>query len=229
MPKPLGRLVPPTFEHVEKYPALRFAATPTTAEWRLDVPLYHSWYDQQREGACVAFGWSWESSIKNRRKYDAPWLYQQCKARDGQPNEEGTYLYLGGDVLRELGHRRVYRQTEYDPDLAEGIDRFEWARSVDEVRSALAGAVPVVLGINWYSNFDRPVKQANIYRIGDGNLGSIRGGHAICATGVSDKRQAIRLVNSWGLDYPKAVWLPYTVLERLLQEDGEAAVAVDRP
>lgn len=46
---------------------------------------------------------------------------------------------------------------------------------------------PVVLGINWYENFDHPVeyhvagKQQPIYVIGQGDdWGSIRGGHAIC-------------------------------------------------
>lgn len=42
-------------------------------------------------------------------------------------------------------------------------------------------AVPCVLGINWYSNFDSPEKVGNIWVIGKGNLGKIRGGHCICA------------------------------------------------
>jgi hypothetical protein len=41
--------------------------------------------------------------------------------------------------------------------------------------------VPVVLGINWYTNFDAPVKRGGEWHIGDGDLGSIRGGHSICA------------------------------------------------
>lgn len=44
--------------------------------------------------------------------------------------------------------------------------------------------VPVVLGINWYSNFDNPVYDKNYgqWWIGrSSNLGYIRGGHAICA------------------------------------------------
>lgn len=50
--------------------------------------------------------------------------------------------------------------------------------------------VPVVLGINWYSNFDNPMTasgipytpgQRGMFWIGRGDLGSIRGGHAICA------------------------------------------------
>lgn len=48
--------------------------------------------------------------------------------------------------------------------------------------------VPVVLGINWYSNFDSPVKDGRTWWIGRGDLGSIRGGHGICVKphGVDD-------------------------------------------
>jgi hypothetical protein len=42
--------------------------------------------------------------------------------------------------------------------------------------------VPVVIGINWYSNFDHPVKKGNQWFIGldSKNLGQIRGGHCVC-------------------------------------------------
>lgn len=47
--------------------------------------------------------------------------------------------------------------------------------------------MPVVLGIAWYQNFDRPVKGTDgKYRIGKGNLGSIRGYHAICCEPAPD-------------------------------------------
>lgn len=48
--------------------------------------------------------------------------------------------------------------------------------------------VPVTLGVNWYTNFDSPQKVGNTYWIGKGDLGTVRGGHAICAKpqGVSD-------------------------------------------
>lgn len=45
-------------------------------------------------------------------------------------------------------------------------------------------ATPVVFGINWYENFDRPVTRkinGRLYWvIGGGNLGQMRGGHAVC-------------------------------------------------
>jgi len=55
----------------------------------------------------------------------------------------------------------------------------------------------------------------------------VLGGHAVCLYGASDKRQAFRLKNSWGRSFP-LVWLPYSRMEMLLRDQGEAVVAVDR-
>jgi len=217
--------------HVEKYTLRRFVdAYPTTAENLLYVPRHYKHYNQLKQGACVGFAWSWSQSINNRKKYDAFWLYRECKKRDGYPNEEGTFIYVAGDVLRERGHKRLYRSREYEPDLDQGIERFEWATTVDDIRAALAAGIPVTLGINWYSSFDYPEKIGNVWVIGadTNNLGSVRGGHAICLTGVSDRKHAVRFVNSWGEEYPPNTWIPYETLERLLNEKGEAAITVDR-
>lgn len=65
----------------------------------------------------------------------------------------------------------------------------DW-RHVDRypLRVTPAAPVPVVLGINWYENFDHPQLDGRTYWIGRGDLGAIRGGHAICARpyGVTD-------------------------------------------
>lgn len=43
-------------------------------------------------------------------------------------------------------------------------------------------SVPVIIGVNWYTAFDKPEKDAQgHYWIGrDGNLGTVRGGHCVC-------------------------------------------------
>lgn len=49
---------------------------------------------------------------------------------------------------------------------------------------------PVVWGVNWYSNFDDPEQKDNgEYWIGEGELGWIRGGHAIASpySGANDR------------------------------------------
>lgn len=43
---------------------------------------------------------------------------------------------------------------------------------------------PVVVGVSWYTNFDNPVEKKvgdeTIYVVGEGNLGTVRGGHCFC-------------------------------------------------
>lgn len=46
---------------------------------------------------------------------------------------------------------------------------------------ALAGKpVPVAIGVDWYTAFDRPQKIGNRWWVGEGDLGTIRGGHCVC-------------------------------------------------
>lgn len=51
---------------------------------------------------------------------------------------------------------------------------------------------PLVIGVNWYSNFDRPVKDADgHWWIGRGSLGTIRGGHCVCLKQKSRPRRPV--------------------------------------
>jgi hypothetical protein len=42
------------------------------------------------------------------------------------------------------------------------------------------------------------------------------------------QKGAVPLLNSWGTDFPRLVWLPLGSLDRLLRENGEAVVVTDR-
>lgn len=153
----------------------------------LDQTGWHVFYDQGREGACVGFGSSRMMTLLNRCRYDARWLWNQAKQIDEWPDtnpgdDNGTSVRAAMDVLRAQGHRRNGAAAAA---LAEGIAANRWARTVDEIRAALASP-------------------------------------------LHDRLQAIPVLNSWGRSYPQKVWMPYTVLERLLREDGEATVVTDR-
>jgi hypothetical protein len=52
--------------------------------------------------------------------------------------------------------------------------------------------------------------------------------HAAIKMPLADQLGAVPLLNSWGVFYPHIVWLPDSVLERLLNEDGEAGLVTDR-
>ncbi len=130
-------------------------------------------------------------------------------------------------MLRTQGHRRVWRGVVRDPKLDQGIAANRWAVTTDEIRAAIYREIAVAIGINWYSNFDSPTVIDGELWVGRSGLGSIRGGHCVCLYRMSDRRQAFRLMNSWGAAYPP-VWVPYTTMQRLLDESGEAAVVTDR-
>lgn len=228
----LGRLpLPPgDYRHLERYSMPRQAPA-EPVERTLKLPYqYRPRYDQGEEGACVGFAASWAMSILNRQFYDARWLYHEAQGVDEWPGENysGTSVRAAMDVLRTVGHRFLHRHRhEHMSELRHGIERNEWATTADQVRSCIVIGVPVVLGIDWFSNFDQPSVLGGEHWIGQGDLGRVRGGHAICCYGASDRRQAVKLVNSWGRSY-ELVWLPYDVLQRLLDSGGEATVITDR-
>jgi hypothetical protein len=231
---PLGRRVPSDWEHVIKYPFATIASEPVAnVERTLRLPEYRDKYNQLREGACVGFASSWMMSILNRKLYNARWLWNEAKKIDQWPETNpgdnlGTSVRAAMDVLRMQGHVQILRGRELAANLDEGILENRWAKTADEVRTAIAGGIPVTIGVNWYTNFDKPTSKDGNWWIGQGELGSIRGGHAVCIYRASDRLQAVGIVNNWGPGYP-LVLMPYTVLDRLLGEDGEATLVTDRP
>jgi hypothetical protein len=231
---PLGRSEPGDWAHVEKYPYSAVApTTAATVEKTLKLPRYRAVYDQHQEGACVGFASSWMMSILNRSLYDPHWLWDRAKEIDEWPDTKpgdtaGTSVRAAMDVLRAQGHVRVARGKDASPSVSEGILENRWATTVDEIRTCIAHGTPVVFGLAWYVDFDKPVKKGTEYWIGEGDLTLRRGAHAVCIYRASDRRQAVGIVNNWGTRYP-LVWMPYTVVDRMLREHGEATLVTDRP
>lgn len=251
---PLGRRIPQDWNHVEKYPFGTIAPkTVSTVENLITLPYWHWRWDQGSEGACVGFASSMMLTLVNekqardagergvRRRYDPWWLWDRSKEIDEWPDtnpgdSNGTSVRASCDILRDRGHK-VYIKGELQEEKYEhGIAANRWATSVDQMRTSIANDVPVSIGVNWYTNFDSPREKENLeyptkWRpenwIGEGSLGHIRGGHAVCVYGASDERQAFKIKNSWGKEYP-LVWIPYNTMQRLLDEWGEATLITDR-
>ncbi|MBA3756486.1 MAG: hypothetical protein H0X02_09765 [Nitrosomonas sp.] len=246
MTRPLGRKEPTDFKHVQKYPFMSAAPT-QPVERILPLPYWHWEHDQGSEGACVGFAESMMMAIRNElqaretgtrpysHRYDALWLYHEAQKIDEWAGEDydGTSVRAGLDVLRTRGHRRIINGSTQPEDNTYGITANRWATSVDDIRAAIAQGIPVAIGVNWYSNFDKPQKLAMdsyhhwIATVGQGNWGNIRGGHAVCIYGASDRKQAFLIKNSWGSSYP-LTHLPYYAMEILLKELGEASLITDR-
>jgi hypothetical protein len=242
--------------HERKYAYRDLEATTASVERVMMLPPWHWTHDQGREGSCVGHGTGMERAVTNFRqnrlakilspvrRYDTIDIWNQAKIVDEWPDtnpgdDNGTSVHAGYDVCLNQGICNVdsmelvngipHPVNPQPRDLANGVTAVRWATTVDEMRTALANATPVTIGINWYTNFDNPV-HVDPWKwpwIGTGSFGSVRGGHCVCVFGASDKRQAFVIKNSWGADYP-LVWMPYTAMQRLLTEDGEAAISTDR-
>jgi hypothetical protein len=181
-------------------------------------------------------------------RYDPIDLWNEAKRVDGDPStnpgdQNGTYLRAAYDVLRDEGPYRVRSMRLDAQDVPEpvrkdsarrpedGVATNRWATRVDEIRTSVAGGQSVAIGVNWYSEFDYPEQRHGsdwwIAPEGLNPHATTNEGHCVCIYGVSDRRQAFKLKNSWGKLFP-LVWLSYAVMERLLHEDGEAVLATDR-
>ena len=243
MDRALGRRTPTDWVHIHKY-SLQIAKPVANVEKRLRLPSWHTQWDQGSEGACVGFGTSMMMSILNEQqardghhtpfshKYNPFWLWNEAKKidewSDTNPGDtNGTSVRAGCDILRTLGHVRIVKGKEQPADIRQGIKTNKWASTVDEMRTMISKGVPIAIGVNWYSSFDSPQKIGNGFYIPKTNIGRVRGGHCVCVYGASDERQAFIFKNSWGKDYP-LTWVPYSVMEKLLQEDGEATLVTDR-
>lgn len=150
-----------------------------------DYPSWQRFYNQP-DGSCTGFSASRAMTWLNRRRYAAHWLYEQAQLRDDWPEtppEEGSSVRAAFDVLRDVGHRRIYAGKTYPPMREDGILENQWATTVADVLSVLQSP-----------RFER--------------------------------RGAIPLYQTW-YPWPREVWLPLELLDRLLNEDGEATMMTD--
>lgn len=230
-PHLLGRKRPPDNEHVEKHPFRLATDAPHVrisddVEQLITIPRYN--YDQGDSPQCVAFSTQRIMSYYNKRKYDAPWLYKQCKGIDPWPNEDGTSARYAFDILREAGDVRLLHGQDMPISSADGIDSNTWATSATAVRSALALGHPVNLGVRWPYSWFKPSQGAD----GDWWLPDFddeAGGHEIGAWAWSDRRDAVGLVNTWGRLYPTLVWLKSSYLDGIIRSgETDAGIIADR-
>lgn len=99
---------------------------------------WYLFYDQVAEGKCVGEGWSRAKSLKERKRFDPTWLWNEAKKIDewldtNPGDNEGTSVRAAGDVLRTVGHCEIRRGETCDPDPNFGIEHNHWATSVEEM------------------------------------------------------------------------------------------------
>lgn len=179
----LGRLTPPDFDHVAKFPlSVVQPFTIAVVERVMGLPSWHWSHNQGGEGACVGHGVAMERAITNTaqnrivrlllpgRRYDPLNIWNGAKPLDPWPDtnpgdNNGTSVSAAYDFCRITGPRRA--QVRYDeaaqipviynakaPMPADGVSANRWARNTDEIRTAISGGMPVAIGVDWYDAFD---------------------------------------------------------------------------
>lgn len=139
-------------------------------------------------------------------------IYQRAQELDDIPDYfpyEGTTVRGGAKALEEQGR----------------IEKYVWATSVDEVRDFILTTGSVVVGTNWYSR----MSSTSLWNYA-WPKGTLIGGHAYVLCGYSGKRDAFRMINSWGegWGWNGRAWIKSKDLARLLEEDGEACAAIEK-
>lgn len=184
--------------------------------------------DQGSEGACVGFAWTGEllaepEAPRVQPSFDyanslAVSFYNEAKTIDEWPGEnyEGTSVLAGAKVMRKAGF----------------IGEYRWCFGVDDVRDAVISEGPVVIGIPWYNGMYDTLPNGLVKLSGKST-----GGHAILITGYHPKmrfgnatEEVFRWRNSWGNDYGigGSGWIKHKDLAKLLSENGEACVPMQR-
>jgi C1A family cysteine protease len=148
--------------------------------------------------------------IVNRRiGPDEHWIYRAAQKVDEWPGEDydGTSVRAAFKVLKSL----------------ELVSAYRWAATVEDVVNHVLTTGPVVMGTLWTMDMFTPDRHGFIVPTGEDV-----GGHAWLIIGA-DRNKGFRMVNSWGRGWGDngRAWVRFGDLERLLHEDGEAAVAVE--
>jgi len=156
-------------------------------------------YDQGREGACVGFGCSRMMSLLNRKRYDARWLWDWAKSTDDWP-ETNPGDDEGTSVRAACEILRTRGHVPWNDSYA--------GRTFQQRDQEAPAAGEGVKVYRWA----RTVAEV----------------HGILKSPANDRLGAVRILNSWGRDYPHRVWMPDATLQRLIDEDGEVALVTDR-
>jgi hypothetical protein len=225
-PAALDRRAPTDWEHVEKHPVSAVLDEIKPSPVILGINWYSGFDDPQQDeegrfwlpssnigsirgGHCICVKSIQPDRLEWYRFYDQ--------------GEEGACVGFGVSRAQTMLNRVTY-DAFWLYHEAQKMD--EWPGEDYDGTSVRAGlAVAATLGLKRLpSGVVAPGDGISAYRWAR----SVEEVHATIQLPLADELGAVPLVNSWGAYYPHITWLPDSVLERLLGEDGEAAVITDR-
>jgi hypothetical protein len=200
---------------------------PTTRTYRYWWDL-GAWLDQGYTGTCVGYSWShWveDAPVTPTGTIDPKQLYREACLLDPWPENDATEYQFGTNI--RAGAKALVNRTL--------VSEYRWAFDLDTLVDAVLMLGPVVVGTNWYDSMfeTQPAKDAlgsirEMIVIEDG--AEVAGGHAWLLNGVNKNRKTFRMKNSWGRNWGAEgrASISFDDMSRLLTEDGEACIAVQR-
>ena len=168
-----------------------------------------------------------DREVITRNAHSALFLYNQIKADDckqgARISDALSLLSTQGDCLARQFDFEV-NNCEQVPDSAVSMSARRYAIQdyltlfgakesgdikVLRVKKVLAAQKPVVVGVSVLRNF-YDLKNAQYWHPTLGNT-TPAGGHAMTVVGYDDRREAFRLMNSWGKNWGDAgfIWVKY--------------------
>jgi hypothetical protein len=120
-----------------------------------------------------------------------------------------AYPYLENDCSRPANAEQVRRGTEFRINGWSGID----SKKPDDAKGQLARGNPVVFGMDVSDSFEN-LSGPGIY---DDVASARTGGHAMVLVGYSERRQAFKVMNSWGTGWGEGgfAWVSYRAIRQL--------------
>lgn len=186
---------------------------------------YRYWHDREafldQNGYPHCVGYSWTHWLNDgpvaRAGFEdnnyADNLYFNAQLVDEWPGENysGSSVRAGAKVLHQFGY----------------ISEYRFGHDLQTVVHTLLNEGPVVAGTNWYSTMFTPDAQGFLRIHPDAK---VEGGHAYVLNGVNLDKGVVRVKNSWGTSWGLGgrAKLDFETLERLINEDGECCLAIER-
>jgi hypothetical protein len=230
----LGRREPTDYRHIERFP-LTLATTPSAAT---PVVLGVNWYDRFFDPEKIGTRWwigrgsSWGPIAGGHAIVAKPVgvsdLYTWWSFYD-QGSEGACVGFSSSRAVSFTNRERydarwLYREAQkIDEWPGESYDGTSVRAGMEVLRTV--GHRRFLNGVSKPSDTVRGIAEYRWASTVDAVLDALAEDDDY---DVMKKIEAIPLFNSWGRSYPQKVWLPLSALERLLDENGEAAVMIDR-
>lgn len=229
----LGRRVPTDWEHIERYPlrTLVAEAQPTDVPMAIGVNWYAE-FDRPVKGTDGRWRVAANGKLTKIRGGHCLCL---PPARYVEPDSwriyydqgtEGACVGFGASRMMSLLNRYRY-DARWLYRQAQLVD--EWTDTPPEEGTSVRAALDILrnVGHRRVRGVRRPVAEPNPTDGIAANRWALSMDEVLTALG-RQRQQEVPWLNSWGRKYPRAVWVPVDVHARLLAEDGEYGVVVDR-